>query len=171
MFYQSMTCAWVEALSLFRGFAIMNNDNENKTIIYLILCFLCGRVSLKVCGGVVFERGHVEKPSPSFEDLEDMGGLFACVTPHQRCLVCRLHMFAPHTFRLRREHELQHSYRIPLQAPFHWIFFSRWWWDRCTLVAMPSLSVKSLAPRVAMMWWTIHVKLVAADGWRRDVTW
>ena len=45
----------------------------------MVLCLLCGSVSLKVWGGVVFERGHVERPSPSFEDIEDVRGLFACV--------------------------------------------------------------------------------------------
>ena len=30
MFYQSMTCAWVEALALLRGIAIMDNDNAKK---------------------------------------------------------------------------------------------------------------------------------------------
>ena len=57
----------------------MDNDNENKTNMCFVLCFLCSIVSLKVCGGVVFERGHVERPSPSFEDIEDVRGLFACV--------------------------------------------------------------------------------------------
>ena len=71
MFYQSMTCAWVEALALLRGIAIMDNDNAKKNYYMIGSLFALRQRFFKSLGRCRLRTSHVERPSPGFEDLEE----------------------------------------------------------------------------------------------------